>query len=84
MEKWRRLNLQMTRKELRKQLGEPLRIETIRDSGQMVEKWLFEYESVNKTSQRVQGEVCLSSEGHVVTWREPDWREVHREPDALP
>ena len=77
MEKWRRLNLQMTRKELRKQLGEPLRIEAAQESGQTVERWVFEYESVNGASRHICGKVSVSSEGRVVAWREPDWRQLH-------
>ena len=77
MEKWRRLSLQVTRKELRKHLGEPLRIDAVMEAGQTVERWVFEYESVGASAHRVCGEVNVSHDGRVTAWREPDWGQLN-------
>jgi len=70
MELWRGLNMQMTRKELRRRLGEPLRIDAV----QAEEKWTYEYEAVGAPEKRVRGEVTIAApEGRVTGWTEPDW-----------
>lgn len=78
MEKWRRLTLQTTRKELRAHLGEPLRIDAGQDSAQAIERWVYEYETANGSGRRVDGEVSVSSEGRVIGWREPEWKQLDR------
>ena len=72
MEKWRKLSLQMTRKELRSLLGEPLRIEAV----QSVERWTYEYECAKESGGRCRGEVEISADSRVVSWREPEWEKL--------
>ena len=77
MERWRQLNYSLTRKELRKLLGEPKRVEPppTCEAG-ATERWIYEYEAV-ATGKRVTGEVQVSvAESRVVTWLEPDWDAV--------
>ncbi len=75
MQQWRRLSHQMTRKDVRKALGEPIRIDTSDPAGaSTAELWTYEYEVVDRPGQRVSGTVKLSVlEGRVLSWIEPDW-----------
>lgn len=81
---WRELSLQFTRKELRKLLGEPKRID---NTDGAIETWTYEYESVAGPGPRVAGIVQISTEeSRVVGWREPDWERLadeKREADAM-
>lgn len=77
LERWRQLNHSLTRKELRKLLGEPKRVEppATCEAG-ATERWVYEYEAVT-TGKRVTGAVHISiAESRVVSWAEPDWDAV--------
>lgn len=78
LQKWRRLSLASTRKEVRKLLGEPLRIEvsgTLHESA--TETWTYEYESCVDRIERASGSVCISAaESRVIGWNEPHWRAI--------
>ncbi|TWT41732.1 hypothetical protein RAS1_28540 [Phycisphaerae bacterium RAS1] len=83
MQQWRKLSHAMTRKEVRKLLGEPLRIDApppganpeAPASGQ-VETWMYEYASVadGTIHKSVGGSVFISvAESRVAGWTEPDF-----------
>jgi hypothetical protein len=73
MQLWRRLSRQLIRREVRKLLGEPLRVEPP-PAGSDVETWHYAYEAAAVPGPRAEGVVCFSvAEGRVITWREPEW-----------
>ncbi len=85
MLQWRLLRLRLTRKEVRKLLGEPARIELAERAGvpaavagvPTVEQWRYEYERVDGAAQRERGMVEFALvDGTVLTWREPDWEKL--------
>jgi hypothetical protein len=78
MQQWRLLSHNLTRKEVRKALGEPIRIETGEPAGaSTAEIWTYEYEVVNRPEEHVSGTVKLSVlEGRVLSWVEPDWHRL--------
>lgn len=92
MEKWRKLSFALTRKEVRKLLGEPLRVEvsgTLQESA--TETWTYEYEKCAARIERVTGRVCISMrESRVIGWNEPLWTAISGEeqtedpPQTLP
>jgi len=84
MKQWRLVGHQMTRKEIRKLLGEPARIEQQVSPGTntgatetplaMTEVWNYDYEVVDGSKQVTRGCVVFSvPEGRLLTWSEPDW-----------
>jgi len=88
MLQWRLLRLRLTRKEVRKLLGEPARIELVERAGiaaavpgtPTVERWCYEYERVDGAAQRESGMVEFAlADGTVLTWREPDWEKLRNE-----
>ena len=71
----------MTRKDVRKHLGEPLRIESGVEEGGAVETWRYEYETVADPSRRANGEVRLcGNDGRLLAWSEPDWSTLTEPP----
>lgn len=78
MEQWRRLSTSMTRKEVRKLLGEPLRIEADAPADpEATETWHYEYATIDAPETRIRGSVTFSTaEPRVLRWSEPDWREA--------
>ncbi len=81
MEQWRKLSHKLTRKEVRKLLGEPLRVE-LDPVGQShdhpKERWTYEYHDRGEPDRRTQGEITISiTQGHVLHWTEPDWARLN-------
>lgn len=86
MQQWRGLSHALTRRDVRKLLGEPARVEpaNLLESPR-IETWHYEYERVVESPSdpvspkpRVKGVVQFSQdEGRVLTWNEPDWNEFH-------
>ncbi len=78
MEQWRRLSTSMTRKELRKLLGEPLRIEAAASADpNATETWHYEYAAIDAPEARMDGSVTFSTaEARVLSWTEPDWQKA--------
>ena len=77
MQQWRQLSHTMTRKEVRKLLGEPLQIQVAYDIGSAaVETWTYEYEStVTSAGSRIRGIITFNAaESRILAWTEPDWR----------
>ncbi|MCC7293719.1 MAG: hypothetical protein IT449_16805 [Phycisphaerales bacterium] len=75
MEQWRRLSTSMTRKEVRKLLGEPLRIEAPASADpNATETWQYEYAAAGAPDTHLAGDVMFSTtEARVLRWTEPDW-----------
>jgi hypothetical protein len=78
MKAWRTLSFSLTKREVRKLLGEPLRIEisgTLTESA--TETWTYEYEALGGGGERLSGRICISAgESRVIGWNEPDWGAV--------
>ena len=67
----------MTRKEVRKLLGEPMRVETGDTQGTACENWVYEYEAIGQANERLTGLVSfLAADGTVFSWIEPDWHKL--------
>jgi hypothetical protein len=74
LRQWRVLTHRMTRKEVRRLLGEPLRVELTETQARTAENWIYEYEVEGASEERLRGLVSFSTaEGTVVSWTEPDW-----------
>src|SRR5262245_3066548 len=74
--RWRQVSLALTRKEVRKILGEPLRIESrpAADHAAAHEVWIYEYQSGDGRAEGICGWVSISvAESRVLGWSEPDW-----------
>jgi hypothetical protein len=84
VEKWRKLSFSLTRKEVRKLLGEPLRIEvsgTLPESA--TETWTYEYETCVSRIERACGRVCISvGQSRVIGWNEPHWQPISGDHEA--
>jgi hypothetical protein len=77
MAQWRRLNHSLTRKEVRKLLGEPFRVEATETAGAAFEAWIYVYDVAGQEARRVSGRVQFSvAEGRAVAWSEPEWGEA--------
>src|SRR5262249_35867544 len=74
MQQWRQMSQKLTRKEVRKLLGEALRIDVNHEvDNTTVEKWTYEYESVGNQA-RPHGVVVFDvAESRILAWTEPDW-----------
>jgi hypothetical protein len=73
----------MTRKDVRKLLGEPLRVEmpAVIDEAAH-ECWLYEYELLGTPQGRPRGFVRFCpNDGRVLSWHEPNWAAMSR-PDS--
>lgn len=88
MQLWRQLSSRVTRREARRLLGEPARVDFIDDPlNPTAEIWTYQYESTDGTSSRIAGTVIISISGqNVVSWTEPDWPalEANTQPSSLP
>jgi formate-dependent phosphoribosylglycinamide formyltransferase (GAR transformylase) len=75
---WRQLSTKMTRKDVRRLLGEPARLQAADAShADATETWTYEYEVVGRPAERVTGAVrFVSGEGSVLTWTEPEWERL--------
>jgi hypothetical protein len=75
MKQWSELSAALTRKEVRKLLGEPATVDLIGDGiASSAEAWNFDYEIVDGSNRSVQGTVVFSyPEGRILRWSEPDW-----------
>ncbi|HRX85403.1 MAG TPA: zinc ribbon domain-containing protein [Phycisphaerae bacterium] len=79
LQQWRLLKADLTRREVRRILGEPLRVVPARGANADVpECWTYVYEPVGKdaTVGSVSGEVRFAADGRLVGWSEPDWTRV--------
>lgn len=83
LQQWRGLSHSLTRRDVRKLLGEPARIEPadLRDAVR-VETWRYDYARVAEDKEaettahnpKVAGSVQFAQdEGRVLTWTEPNW-----------
>ena len=73
MQQWRRLKHQMTRKEVRRVLGEPARVEPAPDP-HGAERWTYEYERPGAPAAPLGGSLEFTlPDGTLGTWVEPDW-----------
>lgn len=81
---WRQLSPSLTRKEVRKLLGEPLRVElaaieqaeknAVRLQDAAIETWTYVYVAADRSGLQAAGQVFLSVlESRVVGWTEPNW-----------
>ncbi len=86
MKQWRMLSQTMTRKEVRRLLGEPMRIETNDRAGSPAsETWTYEYETAEGGKECVGGSITFSaSMGNPVSWIEPDWKKLAPRPAEAP
>jgi hypothetical protein len=82
MRQWRALHHRMTRKEVRRLLGEPLRIELVdaavdapgTGTAGPLEQWAYEYEVAGRADPRIRGSLLFSvGEGTLTHWSEPAW-----------
>jgi hypothetical protein len=75
MQQWRRLKRDLTRQEVRKALGEPLRIEQPpAAAGAEYEQWTYEYRG-EASGSIVIGMVSFEAwDGRLVSWSEPEWK----------
>ena len=75
---WRQLNYRTTRKDVRRILGEPKRIEPpVAESADRTERWIYEYETVGERHERIRGEVQIDvTASCVCSWKEPDWDQL--------
>ena len=72
---WRKLTTRMTRKDVRRLLGEPLRLKRTENS----EQWVYVYEAVSNQGQAIEGMVKFdASDGRALSWAEPDWESLNR------
>lgn len=78
LERWRQLHYTLTRKEVRKLLGEPKRVEPPKETSDgSYERWIYEYEALADRTRKVTGELLFSIvESRLISWTEPDWDEV--------
>ncbi len=76
MTKWRGLKRDLTRNEVRRLLGEPLRVDhPSPPPDDSLETWTYEYVSDNKASPGATGIVRFTAdEGRLRSWSEPDWK----------
>jgi hypothetical protein len=84
MQQWRKLSHALTRKDVRKLLGEPIRIEldSPKQAGPHAEEhWIYEYHSTAQPTDRVRGEATFSAaEGRILHWTEPDFSAIDVNP----
>jgi hypothetical protein len=93
---WRQLSATLTRKDVRKILGEPARIVVgdVRDP-QSVEVMIYEYRArtagagdgvnVSSPGRLISGEVhVLMTDGRLVTWREPEFAMLDEQTGEAP
>lgn len=75
---WRQLNYRSTRKDVRRILGEPKRIDPpMSESGDRNERWTYEYETLEPSGARIRGEVWIDvTASCVCSWNEPDWDQL--------
>lgn len=75
MRHWRELKRDLTRNEVRRVLGEPLRIERPHaPHGAEREVWVYEY-AANATGVSMLGTLQFQAhEGRLMNWVEPDWK----------
>ncbi|MFN0135852.1 MAG: hypothetical protein ACKVS9_07010 [Phycisphaerae bacterium] len=78
LERWRKLDYTLTRRELKRLLGEPYRIFPPSDpAANAIERWVFEYEAADDPQRRVSGELRISiAESRLTSWTEPEWSAV--------
>lgn len=79
---WRGLKADLTRKEVRRLLGEPLRVQPPLPADHPgLERWRYVYRSARTGAggelatpdPRVEGSVLFARDGRLVSWIEPDW-----------
>lgn len=83
LDRWRRLSYTLTRREIKRLLGEPHRVCPPSDPAtDEVERWVYEYEATDDSRRRVVGELRISiAESRLISWSEPEWEAVSA--DAL-
>jgi hypothetical protein len=85
LQQWRMLKNNLTRKEVRRVLGEPLRVDPPEPHlVDALEKWTYQYEAVRQTSQvglPVVGLVYFAADGRLVSWQEPAWENLGTRPE---
>jgi hypothetical protein len=87
MERWRKLTTHTTRREVKRLLGEPARIElslpqggSVISGALSVETWTYEYEVAGQPERRVAGSILISVfEARVMSWVEPEWKALSEE-----
>lgn len=79
---WRGLKADLTRKEVRRVLGEPLRVEPSAPPERVLERWIYAYEARGARPEpgqavgRLAGMLLFAPDGRLVTWEEPDWERL--------
>ncbi len=76
---WRRLRRQMTRREVRRLLGEPSHITVTSAAEPRMERWLYEYERDRcpRAGPSLSGFIEFElPDGVTAGWTEPDWSSV--------
>ncbi len=77
MQQWRKLTTQLTRKDVRKLLGEPARVEVPGPGTAVsVETWNYEYHPDGDAKLRAPAQVCFASDGRLLSWTEPPWNQL--------
>lgn len=77
MQQWRQLSTRLTRKDVRKLLGEPAGVQVPGpDSNLTFETWSYSYERAESEARRVTARVQFAPGGGVVSWKEPEWDEL--------
>ncbi|MFN0135848.1 MAG: hypothetical protein ACKVS9_06990 [Phycisphaerae bacterium] len=86
LERWRKLDYTLTRRELKRLLGEPYRIFPPSDpAADAIERWVYEYEAADDPQRRVIGELRVSiMESRLISWTEPEWNAVSVDALASP
>jgi len=77
MRQWRQLSTRLTRKDVRKLLGEPAEVAVpAPDSELKLETWSYSYRRDEPDAARVSARVQFSPDGGVSSWTEPAWDEL--------
>lgn len=76
LQQWRLLKANLTRREVRRILGEPLRlVPPDGTAGGADECWTYVYVPTQsgQEAEAVQGELHFAADGRLMRWCEPDW-----------
>lgn len=77
MQQWRQLSTRLSRKDVRKLLGEPAGVQVPGpDSEVTVETWTYSYHRGEDGAPRVTARVQFAPSGGVVSWNEPEWDQL--------
>lgn len=77
MQQWRQLSTRLTRKDVRKLLGEPASVQVPGpESDVSVETWTYAYHRADPAAPRVTARVRFAADGGLSSWTEPEWDQL--------